>query len=748
MNYFINPTVSNTIIENKKYIDKAPLFYEVTKNNDFVPIYNEKDDDSKITKYFNKETFYYTVNTNKLNSYLIEFENDISNPINPNEFNDDLLKIFDNNDFFVSEIKYITNVNNAVKSIFSHIPNKFETSKIDNIINLVNQVKKTVDNKDFIKSYLKVYTNLYDNKKNITDKYIDKYFFGKDLNNIKSENSTPLAYLIGDKYIFISTLHSPNIVNKIKNGEELLENELDNKYVKWDIEELKDFVKNNKCDIEELKLLKELIKNNNKTTPPNNSNYNEYKDFMNNLKSSSQNSENIINEIILLLKNNQQKIKIYTYNNKYIFIPTLYVPEIVNKIKNGVELSKDESNSEYIKMDLSFKLLIELKELNENKEFDIEDLKDLTDYQLSKIYNNNKYFKTSDFNDLTTISKFMLSTIDPNPQIIYPDDKNYNLASEYKDHSPHITEKLKNGIKLTMDDIEEFARNDFDNTKKRIEKINENNNPSPIILDLKIKNDPLPSNIEVKPFVPIIINDNQTPLKSSLKTYIFYNNDTKTSNIIKDVKYDLTKILANFDDIKLIECNFINSIITTEKINELFNNKIYNDFNAVNQIYNTIVELSKNIGNKITETNTKSEKSLEEQRVSAWIRNNYIISNKSESEYRMSASKISELLEVELGIDASEKMSFRNRLSKYLLNVGLQKKRFSDGFYYFGMKNIYESRAKESVKSLEDIMKERNNDFNDYKIKPYISLNNDIYNNDTYISGFDNTFSNYGEINK
>lgn len=49
--------------------------------------------------------------------------------------------------------------------------------------------------------------------------------------------------------------------------------------------------------------------------------------------------------------------------------------------------------------------------------------------------------------------------------------------------------------------------------------------------------------------------------------------------------------------------------------------------------------------------------------------------------------------------------SFRNKLSKYLLDIGLKRKRFSDGFYYYGLKD-----KEVGERDLKEIEKARNED--------------------------------------
>ena len=419
LNYMIDENkVNNHIktLQNNFITSKEKELNKLKQKNGVI-----NGEDMSIVCHLDNETYYFYINLNKNFNYIIEIEADVISPLNTDIFQEELLKIFDTNDFFVSEIKFITKINNVVKKMFSNIPNKFETNKFNSFINLFNTIKNMITH-EFVMSYIDIYTNI-------------------------------------------------NVTNDI--------------------------------EIEKLK------------------SYGIYKE-----------------------KNNIEK-----YINKYVFGKNL----------------------------------------------------------------------------------------------------------------------------------------DF---------------------------------VENTVFQPT-------------KTFIFYNNDTKTSNIIKDCKYDLSKILGHIDDIKFIECNTINGIFTDDKINELFDNKIYNDFASLEQIYSTIVELNNNLNKKINQSQTKATTNNEEKEVISWINFNYIITNNNEPDYRMSASKISELLEVQLGISPSDKMSFRNRLSKYLLNAGLQKKRFSDGFYYFGMKNKFDIKVNEKVKSIDEIMSERNKEFETY-IK-----NNTEFESYSYITGFD-----------
>ena len=54
-------------------------------------------------------------------------------------------------------------------------------------------------------------------------------------------------------------------------------------------------------------------------------------------------------------------------------------------------------------------------------------------------------------------------------------------------------------------------------------------------------------------------------------------------------------------------------------------------------------------------------------------------------------------------IDKSKISGFRNRLSNYLKEIGLQKKRYNDGYYYYGIVAKDFVRYKSSINNIHDI---------------------------------------------
>jgi hypothetical protein len=82
-------------------------------------------------------------------------------------------------------------------------------------------------------------------------------------------------------------------------------------------------------------------------------------------------------------------------------------------------------------------------------------------------------------------------------------------------------------------------------------------------------------------------------------------------------------------------------------------------------------------------------------------------------------------------IDKTKLSSFKNRLSNYLKDLGLQKKRYNDGYYYYGIvsKDVKTAYMSDTIgnknciilKSYDELCKERN------------SLENDRLQTDFYI---------------
>ena len=158
-----------------------------------------------------------------------------------------------------------------------------------------------------------------------------------------------------------------------------------------------------------------------------------------------------------------------------------------------------------------------------------------------------------------------------------------------------------------------------------------------------------------------------------------------------------------------------------------FNNVHFNDVEEVNKkllVTSQYIDFS----NKHNDSNNIA--SSEENQVKKFLNSKYTIDD--DVNHKMKASTLydiiinSKIVKIE-----NEKISgFRTRLSKYLKDIGLQKKRYNDGFYYYGIvekPNKFTAvctsfRDNKITTTLEELQKERDEELNTYN-----RVNGDYY---------------------
>ena len=105
--------------------------------------------------------------------------------------------------------------------------------------------------------------------------------------------------------------------------------------------------------------------------------------------------------------------------------------------------------------------------------------------------------------------------------------------------------------------------------------------------------------------------------------------------------------------------------------------------------------------------------------VESFLKDRYKINDRIDD--KIKASEILKIVEEHLETNMSGfvrgKLSFRNKLSKYLLDLGLKKKRFGDGFYYYGLKlkngSVHEKYGNINQQNiLEKIINDRQKELN------------------------------------
>ncbi len=137
--------------------------------------------------------------------------------------------------------------------------------------------------------------------------------------------------------------------------------------------------------------------------------------------------------------------------------------------------------------------------------------------------------------------------------------------------------------------------------------------------------------------------------------------------------------------IELFTINIDNQDII-DFIDKKFLNITFENEEELNKLLETTLETIKfmkehsNINNTLT---------YEEKNIKAYFTTNYVIN--TDLNCRMKASILYDMImnEPQLSkfVDKSKQTSFKNRLSKYLKEIGLQKKRYNDGYYYYGIRN-------------------------------------------------------------
>jgi len=185
--------------------------------------------------------------------------------------------------------------------------------------------------------------------------------------------------------------------------------------------------------------------------------------------------------------------------------------------------------------------------------------------------------------------------------------------------------------------------------------------------------------------------------EESLFTFVVENPTTEEYNIVKNKRFGFElKFEAKIEDT-------LNSIM-----NKLFNEKCFESLAELDKEIETMQVL-------INKNATDFKGIREKKQVEKFINDNYEVNSNVGD--KMKASDLCTLIEENfqgiLGIELGNIIAFRNRLAKYLLDIGLQKKRFGDGFYYYGLKGKFNGFKNVDLKDdnvIEKLMKERDAD--------------------------------------
>ena len=248
----------------------------------------------------------------------------------------------------------------------------------------------------------------------------------------------------------------------------------------------------------------------------------------------------------------------------------------------------------------------------------------------------------------------------------------YKNHLSFKDLKREEMEKLYNKfstyhkIKIKIKDIKNFFGKEIDITKEKDIIIDLYNfiNYRRKMNEIKFKYTGI-SDIENN------IEENEHEYKNTNNTILIYNDNTKMSIVDNDINKYALKLLDNnicgykkyieFDEHELKEI---------QQLLILFDKKC---FDSEEDFLNEL-----NMFKKLYKIDDPLKKSID-----TFINSNYIITDNIDN--RIKASIL--FNEIYKFLGKEENISLRNKLTNYLLDMGIKKKRYNDGIYYYGLQN-------------------------------------------------------------
>lgn len=146
-----------------------------------------------------------------------------------------------------------------------------------------------------------------------------------------------------------------------------------------------------------------------------------------------------------------------------------------------------------------------------------------------------------------------------------------------------------------------------------------------------------------------------------------------------------------------------------------YNNVLFNDIDEVNKKL-LVTSQYFDFANKQNSANLIA--TTEENQVKKFLNSKYEVDD--DINHKMKASTLYDIIinAKAVKIDADKMAGFKTRLSKYLKDMGLQKKRYNDGFYYYGIvekKPLYDITERQIPINIYDIVEKRAEELNSYK---------------------------------
>lgn len=177
--------------------------------------------------------------------------------------------------------------------------------------------------------------------------------------------------------------------------------------------------------------------------------------------------------------------------------------------------------------------------------------------------------------------------------------------------------------------------------------------------------------------------DNKIKSNIDLITVLFNPKFLQTISITKPTK-DMLHIINNHPEFGFIK---LFNILTDNKDIVEFISREFNkiQFNDIDEINKKLLVASQYIEFSNKHVNTNNNVMTEENQVKKYIENNFTIDD--DINHKMKASILYDKIINSkcVTIEKTKLSGFQTRLSRYLKDLGLQKKRYNDGYYYYGI---------------------------------------------------------------
>ena len=200
---------------------------------------------------------------------------------------------------------------------------------------------------------------------------------------------------------------------------------------------------------------------------------------------------------------------------------------------------------------------------------------------------------------------------------------------------------------------------------------------------------------------PILVNSGmfQDPIQDSTKSHtVIFNNVYNVALFVSNI-FNIKSVCEEFPEFEIVE-SFDCLKLDPTVAQTCFNKKTF----PTKQCLIEKIESFKKLYDLPSATNIKKEDD-EKEKVMQFITNMYITDN--EPANKIGASELYNIVMNNLCIPYEKKTAFRKRLAGYFIEMGLTRKRYADGYYYYGIQQRYDDAKKSEPVSIEDILNKR-----------------------------------------